>query len=108
MAAGTQPNTVLSREDEPNFPLDGKYFRLIDEDGHPVVQGIEGASNPVRVDGRIEVERPAAQPAGVPIDVPMVIGIPPLQLTPYGRFSWQLRIDGQEREDWRLAFSTRA
>jgi len=98
---------VMVPWDRANAPLDIELL-LVDEDGHPVVQGIEGASNPVRVDGRIEVERPAAQPAGVPIDVPMVIGIPPLQLTPYGRFAWQLRIDGQEREDWRLAFSTRA
>jgi NADPH-dependent glutamate synthase beta subunit-like oxidoreductase/NAD(P)H-flavin reductase len=36
VAAGTQPNTVLAREDG-RIALDGKYFRAIDEDGHPVV-----------------------------------------------------------------------
>ncbi|MFL6463397.1 MAG: FAD-dependent oxidoreductase [Bryobacteraceae bacterium] len=36
VAAGTQPNTVLAREDENNFTLDGRYFRAIDEDGNPV------------------------------------------------------------------------
>ncbi len=36
VAAGTQPNTVLAREDEHNFRLDGRYFQAIDEDGHPV------------------------------------------------------------------------
>ncbi len=36
VAAGTQPNTVLAREDERNFKLDGRYFQAIDEDGHPV------------------------------------------------------------------------
>lgn len=35
IAAGTQPNTVLAREDGA-IELDGKYFRAIDEDGHPV------------------------------------------------------------------------
>ncbi len=35
IAAGTQPNTVLAREDAAHFHLDGKYFRLLDEDGHP-------------------------------------------------------------------------
>ena len=35
VAAGTQPNTVLSRE-HPGFSLDGKYFRACDEDGRPV------------------------------------------------------------------------
>ena len=36
IAAGTQPNTVLAREDAAHFHLDGKYFRLLDEDGQPV------------------------------------------------------------------------
>jgi len=81
---------------------------LIDEDGMAVVQGTDEAVNPIRINVRIEVERPAAQPAGVPIDVPLALGIPPLQLSPYGRFAWQLSIDGQQREEWNLAFSTRA
>jgi NADPH-dependent glutamate synthase beta subunit-like oxidoreductase/NAD(P)H-flavin reductase len=36
VAAGTQPNTVLAREDGVHFPLDGKYFRACDESGNPV------------------------------------------------------------------------
>jgi NADPH-dependent glutamate synthase beta subunit-like oxidoreductase/NAD(P)H-flavin reductase len=36
VAAGTQPNTVLGREDPANFTLDGRYFRALDEDGNPV------------------------------------------------------------------------
>ncbi len=36
VAAGTQPNTVLAREDELNFTLDGRYFRAVDEEGNPV------------------------------------------------------------------------
>ncbi|HSS26944.1 MAG TPA: FAD-dependent oxidoreductase, partial [Usitatibacter sp.] len=36
IAAGTQPNTVLAREDPGHFVLDGKYFRAVDEDGEPV------------------------------------------------------------------------
>ncbi len=35
VAAGTQPNTVLSREDR-RIRLDGKYFQAVDEDGRPV------------------------------------------------------------------------
>ncbi len=37
IAAGTQPNTVLAREDPGNFTLDGRYFRACDENGEPVV-----------------------------------------------------------------------
>jgi NADPH-dependent glutamate synthase beta subunit-like oxidoreductase/NAD(P)H-flavin reductase len=36
VAAGTQPNTVLAREDEHNVRLDGRYFQAFDETGHPV------------------------------------------------------------------------
>jgi NADPH-dependent glutamate synthase beta subunit-like oxidoreductase/NAD(P)H-flavin reductase len=36
VAAGTQPNTVLSREDPSHFPLDGRYFQAVDEQGHRV------------------------------------------------------------------------
>jgi NADPH-dependent glutamate synthase beta subunit-like oxidoreductase/NAD(P)H-flavin reductase len=36
VAAGTQPNTVLGREDPDNVILDGKHFRAVDEDGNPV------------------------------------------------------------------------
>ncbi len=36
VAAGTQPNTVLGREDPENIALDGRYFRALDEEGNPV------------------------------------------------------------------------
>ncbi|HZP91747.1 MAG TPA: FAD-dependent oxidoreductase [Burkholderiales bacterium] len=36
VAAGTQPNTVAAREDAVHFPLDGRYFQAVDEDGNPV------------------------------------------------------------------------
>ncbi len=36
VAAGTQPNTVLGREDPDHVELDGKYFQAFDEDGNKV------------------------------------------------------------------------
>ncbi len=36
VAAGTQPNTVLAREDPFNVHLDGRHFQAFDEEGHPV------------------------------------------------------------------------
>ncbi len=36
IAAGTQPNTVLAREDPAHFKLEGRYFQACDEDGAPV------------------------------------------------------------------------
>ena len=35
VAAGTQPNTVLAREDG-RIRLDGRYFQAVDETGTPV------------------------------------------------------------------------
>ncbi len=36
IAAGTQPNTVLAREDKSSVAIDGRYFRAVDEAGRPV------------------------------------------------------------------------
>ena len=36
IAAGTQPNTVLAREDAGRYRLDGRYFQACDEAGNPV------------------------------------------------------------------------
>ncbi len=50
VAAGTQPNTVLAREDAATFVLDGRYFRACDEAGDPVaVQQALAKPDPVRV-----------------------------------------------------------
>jgi NADPH-dependent glutamate synthase beta subunit-like oxidoreductase/NAD(P)H-flavin reductase len=48
VAAGTQPNTVLAREDR-RIELDGKYFQAIDADGNPVTPQ-RGAAKPDHVD----------------------------------------------------------
>jgi NADPH-dependent glutamate synthase beta subunit-like oxidoreductase/NAD(P)H-flavin reductase len=45
IAAGTQPNTVLAREEGVSLALDGKYFRASDEDGTPV-KPERGAAKP--------------------------------------------------------------
>ena len=59
VAAGTQPNTMLAREQPAHFALDGKYFRLLDEEGRPVtpVKGLAKPAQPavlteLRADGR--------------------------------------------------------
>jgi len=47
IAAGTQPNTVLAREDDEHFLVDSKYFRLLDEDGH-IVKPLRGLAKPAK------------------------------------------------------------
>jgi NAD(P)H-flavin reductase len=50
IAAGTQPNTVLAREDAANFRLDGRYFQAVDEDGKPApVEQAISKPNDIRV-----------------------------------------------------------
>ena len=49
VAAGTQPNTVLGREDPAHFILDGRYFRALDEDGDPVTPERVAKPSAVRV-----------------------------------------------------------
>ncbi len=47
VAAGTQPNTVLAREDAAHFELDGRYFALRNEDG-ALEQPLRGLAKPAR------------------------------------------------------------
>jgi NADPH-dependent glutamate synthase beta subunit-like oxidoreductase len=49
IAAGTQPNTVLAREDPEHFVLDGRYFRAVDENGAPVKPERSAKPREVRV-----------------------------------------------------------
>jgi NADPH-dependent glutamate synthase beta subunit-like oxidoreductase/NAD(P)H-flavin reductase len=49
IAAGTQPNTVLAREDASHFAVDGKYFRACDEDGKAIKPEFS-ISKPARAD----------------------------------------------------------
>ena len=49
VAAGTQPNTVLGREDPANIVLDGRHFQALDEDGNPVTPERVAKPRAVRV-----------------------------------------------------------
>jgi NADPH-dependent glutamate synthase beta subunit-like oxidoreductase/NAD(P)H-flavin reductase len=55
VAAGTQPNTVLAREDAAHFHLDGKYFVALDEEGRRV-EPVKGLAKPNRVSVLTAVE----------------------------------------------------
>ena len=49
VAAGTQPNTVLGREDPANIVIDGRHFRALDEEGSPVTPERVAKPSAVRV-----------------------------------------------------------
>ena len=50
----------------------------------------------------------AAVKPGTPLDVPFAMNLGPLMIAPGARYEWRLTINGEEHEDWRLAFTTRA
>ena len=77
---------------------------LLTEDHQPVMM----ANNPVQMRGHFEVGRPAGIPAGTPLDSSVAISVSPLPLRPGQRYVWHLSINGETREDWRVAFNTRS
>ncbi len=114
VAAGTQPNTVLAREDSAHFVLDGKYFRLLDEAGAPVnvVRGLTKPEVPavlteLRSDGRATsffgdlhpsfhgnvVKAMASAKQGYPIVSRMLARVAPASAAPDGEFFAALNRD---------------
>ena len=49
VAAGTQPNTVLGREEPGKLRLDGRYYETVDEEGNPVTPEKVAKPKDVRV-----------------------------------------------------------
>ena len=76
---------------------------LLDADGRPVL-GQDGETPLVKIEGTFQTGIPAGTKPGVPLDAVQAFGIPPLPLEA-GRYVWKLSIDGEEHEDWSLAFT---
>ncbi len=82
-------------------------IELLDSDFHPVHAPSPSGPAPLVIGGDFEVGRPVGLLQGTPIDVPLAFNIGPIPLEPGKRFVWKLSIDGESREDWQVAFSTR-
>jgi hypothetical protein len=82
-------------------------LRLVDADGHPVQHETLNGSELIAFEGSLEVGRPPGLPPGSALDVPMAFQVPPMILAPGSRYIWELTLDDELREDWRLPFSTR-
>jgi hypothetical protein len=81
-------------------------LRLIDEDGHPVIQPGPNGPQAVEVTGQFEAGRPPGMTPGTEIGVPMTFGSV-LHLPPGRRYTWVLEVSGQSEDGWRLSFATR-
>jgi hypothetical protein len=82
-------------------------LRLVDADGQPVLAEGPDEEVPVVLDADFETGRPAGVKPGTPLDLTMAVTIGPLPLESNARYEWRLSIDGQEDDEWRVAFSTR-
>jgi hypothetical protein len=82
-------------------------LELVDADGQPVELGEEGQETAVQVEQEFEIGRPAGVKPGTALDFVVALNIQPLPLEPGKQYAWQLTIDGESHDDWRLPFSTR-
>jgi hypothetical protein len=77
---------------------------LLDSDGRPVM--VE--NRPVEFRGDFEAGRPAGLVPGSDLDVAVAVSMGPLPLAPGRRYVWRCAIDDESREEWQVAFQTRA
>jgi hypothetical protein len=83
-------------------------LELIDADGQPVEAETPDGPRPIFFEAEFQVSPSPGVKPGTPIDFPFAINLPPEPaIAPGGRYEWRLSIDGETREDWHLAFSTR-
>ncbi|MBX6370925.1 MAG: hypothetical protein IRZ02_01530 [Acidothermus sp.] len=83
-------------------------LRLEDADGRAVVVGPPENPQPLVHEQFLRVQRPVGAPAGITVDVPVVVTIGPGLVLPPGRYAWRLEIDGETQEDWMVSFHVRA
>ena len=92
--------------DQTNRRLEWR-LELVDSDGYPVMTPDgEGGENPIMMGGEFEVGRPPGHAARRRDRHPARAQPRPLPLAAASRYEWRFTIDGESREDWRLAFST--
>lgn len=82
-------------------------FELVDLDGNPVIVDTHEGTAPVAIEDAFEVGRPPGIRSGAYQPYPVAINSGPIPLEAGSHFEWRFSIDGETREDWRLAFSTR-
>ena len=82
-------------------------LELMDGDYRPVLIPTPTGNAPLVISGDFEVGRPAGALQGTPIDVPMAFNLGPIPLAPGNRYIWKLTINGNAKDEWQTAFSTR-
>lgn len=82
-------------------------LELVDADGQSVIGSGPEGDQPVLIEGEFVGGRAPDHTPGTPLTMPAPFNFNGVPLDPAQRYRWQLSIDGESREDWTLAFSTR-
>ncbi len=82
-------------------------LELLDEDGQPVLVSTPIGEKPLVLEGQLEAGRPPGVRHGSHIGLPVALNLGPLPLQPGKRYVWQLWINNETDENWRLPFDTR-
>lgn len=78
-------------------------LHLETSDGVRDLPSQSGESLRIELAGAVEVGRPAGVTPGVPLEVPLGMGVAPIPLQP-GRYMWRLTIGGVTHDSWTAAF----
>lgn len=82
-------------------------MELVDADGLPVSVAGPSEDQPVWIEGEFVGGRHPEHVPGIPLTMPLSFNVGGVPLEPGQRYRWQLTINGESREEWTLAFSTR-
>ena len=82
-------------------------FRLELQDPDGMLVALGDGGDHVRIEGSVEVGRPAGHPVGVPFNVPLAFNFGPLPLPAGSRYVWAFYLDGAEAPDATVGFNTR-
>lgn len=82
-------------------------FELTDIDGDPVEVETPEGQQPLFFEGEFQVGRPPGVRRGSAIPFPFAMNCGPINLSPGGHYVWRFTLNGVEKKDWRLPFSTR-
>jgi hypothetical protein len=80
---------------------------LEDADGQLVMVDTPDGPQAIEVRGDFTATQPLDAMPGTPVVIPIAINFGPLPLSPGGRFTWRLVIDGESMEGSTVSFSTR-
>ncbi len=84
-------------------------LELVGAGGEPVMlpTGPDSAPQPLVIETKLEVGRPAGIRPGSRLSVPLAFGLFPLPLTPGERYLWRLTLDGAGHPEWQVEFDLR-